>query len=460
MLTSGHFEGTTFEDFDPVAALKSFREKVNALWSVRRREVRGVEIREARVRFVSNKKEETMERLEGIRSRTMAVAAMIVISIFFLHPSLAASQTVEGITSDSILIGMHNAFTGSAAIYSKVAELSEAMFLEYGKNINGRSIKVIKYDDGCDPVKGVAAAKKLIYEDKVFLINACACSNVALAVRPLVEKTGTLFFTQAAVANGIVVPTVKNIFNPGWVSSSASRTLADFAMGIPGVKKIGIIRHTDEWALALYKPLIAYLKEKYNVTPEVEVITERGVPDVTPQVLKLKSSNVDVVFSLIYIVETTAFLRDANRLGLDVPIMGGTATSVTDQYESLKSLAPLKKYFSPCWIKYPLDNPKVKIYEDLLKKYYPAKKFDAVTCYVTGTPLIIMDALKKAGRDLTPEKFIDILETQYNNWEPENFIGAAPITLSKTKHVGMDRVTMASIASGKFEIVPTYQYFD
>jgi len=401
-----------------------------------------------------------MKLLKEYKAEMMLVAAVVMIICSFMNPTKAASQNVPGVTDDTILIGIHNALTGPAALYSKVAELSQGMFQEWGKNIHGRNIKVILLDDAGDPVKGIAATKRLIYDDKVFLINACTVSNVGLAVRPVVEKTGTPFVTQGAVADNIVVPTVKNIFNPGYVSSSGAKTLVDFAMTIPNVKRIGIIRHTDEWAMALYKPLVEYLKEKYNLTPTIEVITERGVPDVTPQVLKLKSANVDMIFSLIYIVDTTAFLRDAHKLGLDVPICGSTATSVTDQYESLKSLAPLKKYFAPYWCKYPSDDPKVKIYESLFKKYQPSKKFDAVTVYITGAPLIIMDALKKCGRELTQEKFINVLETQYNNWEPENYIGATPITFSRTDHIGMKRIVMSTIATGKFEIIKIYQDYE
>jgi branched-chain amino acid transport system substrate-binding protein len=390
----------------------------------------------------------------------VAIGFMIMVLGLFLVPSEGASQGVPGVTDDTILVGIHNALTGPAGIYGKIADLSQAMFMEWGKNIHGRNIKVIVLDDAGDPVKGIAAAKRLIYDDKVFLLNACSVSNVALAVRPVVEKTGTPFLTQAAVADGIVVPTVKNIFNPGFVSSSASKTLVDFAMTIPNVKRIGIIRHTDEWAMALYKPLVEYLKEKYNLTPTIEVITERGVPDVTPQVLKLKNANVDVIFSLIYIVDTTAFLRDAYKLGLDVPICGSTATAVTDQYESLKNLAPLKKYFAPYWCKYPVDDPRVKVYENLLKKYQFTKKFDAVTVYITGAPLVIMDALRKCGKDLTQEKFINVLETQYNNWEPENYIGATPLTFSKSDHIGMKRIVMSTIATGKFEVIKAYPEYE
>lgn len=100
------------------------------------------------------------------------------------------------------------------------------------------------------------------------------------------------------------------------------------------------------------------------------------------------------------------------------------------------------------------------MYENLLKKYYPNTKFDAFAISVTGGPLVIIDALKKCGRDLTWEKFIDILETQYHNWEPDNYIGAVPLSYSKTNHVGMDRLVMSTIATGKLNIIKTYQDYE
>jgi branched-chain amino acid transport system substrate-binding protein len=320
--------------------------------------------------------------------------------------------------------------------------------------------KCILVDDACNPVNGLAAVKKLIYDDEVFLIFGGNCTSVVLAAKPILEKTGTPFFVQGANHDSIVEPVVKNMFNSGFTSSIAVKSEVDFAMNIPNVKRVGVIRHTDEWAMALYKPALTQLKEKYNLVPVVDVVTERDAADVSPQVLKLKEAKVDVVLALVYVVPTTTFLRDAYKLGLDVPIMGSTATDPTQQYRSLKNMAPLKKYFSPFWLKYTLDHPKVKVYEELFKKHYPREPWDSTAIYITGGALVIIDALQKCGRDLTQEKFIEVLETNYKNWEPERYIGASPLTFSKTRHYGMDRLSLCTIATGQMEVVNTYQDYE
>lgn len=378
-----------------------------------------------------------------------------------LYVPNAYAESVPGVTDDTILIGLVGPLSGPAAIFGKQSVyLPEALYMEYGQNIHGRKIKVIKADTGADPVKGIAAVKRLIYDDKVFFLNGPAASNVVLAVKPIIEKSGTPCFSQGGPADGITNPIAKSLFNPGVSSSGVAKTMVDFAMSIPGVKRVGIIRHTDEWASAIYNPMIKYMKEQYNISPVADVVTERGVADVTPQVLKLKEANIDVVLTPIYVAETTAFLRDAYKLGLDVPIVGGSATTCVDQYESLKNLDMLKKFFSPNWTKYPLDHPKVKKYEDLLKKYHPSLKFDGLTiCTVEGVNLVI-DALQKCGRDLTQEKFIRILETEYKNWEHPDYIWATPISFSENDHQGMSAMIMSTIATGKFEIVQTYSDYE
>ncbi len=370
------------------------------------------------------------------------------------------SAAVPGVTNDSIVIGVTTPMTGPAAFYGKCGEMYDSILTEWGKNINGRNIKVVRIDDGCDPVKGIAAIKKLVYDENVFALSSGQCSNMCLAVKPTLESSGIPFVSHGCIADQMYIPVVKNIFNPAYVSTAATESMVDFAMTLPTKTRFGVVRHSDEWGTSMYKPLAEYIKSKYGKTIEVDVTLERGTADATSQVLKLKQGNVDVVFSLLFHAETTAFLRDAHKLGLNVYIVGSTATSVSDQYQNLKSLEPLKKYFGPFAIKYPLDHPKVKAYEELLKKSYPNTTFDAFTVFGTGGPLVIIDALKKAGRDLTREKFIEILETQYTNWEPDNYIGAVPLSFSKTNHVGMNRLVMSTIATGKFTIIKNYQDYE
>jgi len=102
----------------------------------------------------------------------------------------------------------------------------------------------------------------------------------------------------------------------------------------------------------------------------------------------------------------------------------------------------------------------MKVWENVWNKYQPGKKFDAFSVHNTQGSLVVMDALKKCGRDVSQEKFIDILETKYTNWESEHYIGSTPLTFSRTNHVGMHAMSVTTIVTGKFEVVKTYQDYE
>jgi hypothetical protein len=74
------------------------------------------------------------------------------------------------------------------ALYAKHGEIYEAMFLEWVENINGRIIKVIRLDDALDPVKGIAAVKKLVFDENVFMLCSGQSSNARRLIEPKKEN--------------------------------------------------------------------------------------------------------------------------------------------------------------------------------------------------------------------------------------------------------------------------------
>ena len=127
------------------------------------------------------------------------------------------------------------------AIYKELAN-------EQG-GIHGRKIVTITEDDACDPMKGVAAAKKLIYQDKAFMLHGGRCSNVVLAVKKELEESGIPFMGDGAANYRITSPVSKNIFTGVFTSMTVAKSMADFAMSKPGVRRVAIIKHHQSYRL-------------------------------------------------------------------------------------------------------------------------------------------------------------------------------------------------------------------
>ena len=61
---------------------------------------------------------------------------------------------------------------GAEAVYKEVNDAG---------GINGRKIVYVREDDRCDPASAIAAAKKLIFDQKVFMIHGGGCTNASHA---------------------------------------------------------------------------------------------------------------------------------------------------------------------------------------------------------------------------------------------------------------------------------------
>src|ERR1700687_130981 len=95
-----------------------------------------------------------------------AAAALLAVAL-----PVAAQQ--QGVTSDTRPIGAHGPITGPAA-YIGLAGRDGANLaikeINAAGGINGRKLSMIFEDDGHSPTKALAAVKKLIDQDHVFMI--------------------------------------------------------------------------------------------------------------------------------------------------------------------------------------------------------------------------------------------------------------------------------------------------
>ena len=125
-----------------------------------------------------------------------------------------AADNMQGITDKTIKIGNLGPFSGEAAVFNPLNFGPEA-YLRYINDkggIHGRKFETVFADDACNEAKGIAAAKKLIYEDKVFMIMGNPCSGVAMAIKPMLEQEGIPWMGPAANPK-LTRPTSKAMFH-------------------------------------------------------------------------------------------------------------------------------------------------------------------------------------------------------------------------------------------------------
>jgi branched-chain amino acid transport system substrate-binding protein len=358
-----------------------------------------------------------------------------------------AAAAEDGVTSDSIKIGVMGPFSGNASSYSK-AEIGLDAYYKWVNDqggVNGRKIETVLEDYACDSAKGVAAVKKLIYQDKAFMLHGNSCSAVAMAIKPIVVDAGIPWVIAHAANGAISSPPTRNIFHGVPVGKTMGIAMGQFVATKPGLTKVAVISHTDDWAKSYCGPATEYLASK-NIKPAVEVAFERGQTDATAQSLKIKQANPDFVIACLYEAETAIFLKDAKKYGLNAPVMGTAGTDLENTLKRVGDLNTVANYYVPHMYADNLDGPRLKKFADILTKYYPNESVTAFSLISMGGAAAVVQALKRSGRDLTRDRFISELD---RTKDFDTGVLAGHISWSPTDRDGVKDVAVAGFVKGK-----------
>ena len=369
----------------------------------------------------------------------------------------ANADETTGLTDTTIKVGVMGPFTGNASSYSKTQIGLMAYFKHINDQggINGRKFEIVQEDTACAPAKGIAAAKKLVHQDKVFYLHGNSCSGVAMAVKPTVAPTGIPWIIAHAVNPKITMPVneKKSIFHGVPAGPAYGSTMGKFVMSKPNVKRVAMVTHTNDWAKAYCDPAIEVIKASGGEIIETLAL-ERGQTDATAQVLKLKKAKPDFVLGCLYEAETVIFLRDAKKYGVRIPVMGTAGTDLENTLERLGDPDAVKDYYVLHAFVDKVDGPKMKKWNDIILKYYPNETITGFSAVSMASGVAAVNALKAAGRDLTRSKFIAELD---NIKGLKTGILACDITWSSTDRHGCKKSAVAGFVDGKPTVLSAWK---
>ncbi|MCP5155900.1 MAG: ABC transporter substrate-binding protein [Ectothiorhodospiraceae bacterium] len=339
-----------------------------------------------------------------------ALASALAVGTYSGSVTAQGEQT-QGISDTEIHIGAFGPFAGPVYLYGKlVMNGVEAVFDKANADggVHGRKLVLVREDDNCKPEGSIAAVKKLAYDEKVFAIIGGACSNATLAAVPELEKAGIPMVINSAVADAITDPPKPNIFSTQLTSSIESRAQLNYALD-QGAKKIALVRMTDAWAMARYNPLIEYAKEK-GIEFVADVELQIDAPDATPQALKLKASGADAIVMVLYAKPGAVMIRDALKIGYNPIWVGQTAINDFAAFEKQVGIPDaLKNFATISAVAFQPTDPEMKPWTDRLKSLFPNDELSTFNMNGIGSAQVLVEALKRAGKDLTRDKLLAAL---------------------------------------------------
>jgi branched-chain amino acid transport system substrate-binding protein len=385
-----------------------------------------------------------------IRARFLTALGLALLALVS-GPGPAGAENTQGITDTTIKIGNIGPYTGDASSFSALNYGPTAYFryINSQGGVHGRKFEIVTADDACKETTGIAAAKKLIHQDKVFMLVVHPCSGVAMAAKPTIVEDGLPWIGVSANPK-LTTPTVPNMFHVTYTGIYSGRAMARFALSRPNAKKIVIVEHTNDWAKGYCDPATELMKEQ-GIEPLMRLALERGSTDATAQSLKIKTANADFVLGCLYEAELAILLRDLHKYGVSVPVIGALGADFESTHKRVNNPAAMKNFYLPYQFKAPMGSPEMKKWEDMFVKYLEKSELPEngvpTNFYYFGLPIAVVtvEAFKRAGPQPSREKFIAAMETLKDF---DTGVLADKVTITKDNHVGVHNMYAVGLDEG------------
>jgi branched-chain amino acid transport system substrate-binding protein len=361
----------------------------------------------------------------------------------------------QGVSNDEILIGGVGPITGPAAYIGLGGRDGLAMAIKEinaAGGVNGRKFKLIFEDDGHSPTKALGAVKKLIDQDKVFMIFGAGGSNATVGTIDYVKEQKRVMYVSFASAPAVTYPFSAYLFRGATTEVPRYGELySEFIAEGLKAKKVAIMNGREEYPKNEGNALATSLKDVYKADIVARVEFNIGDKDFTPQLLEVKKSGAQVVAFFGNPAEAAIAMRQARELGIEQKFFVG-ATMVDKAFTAAaKENAEGATGFSLIPLLPGTKNADLQTWEAKWKKEYPnlpvgrPNVFD-VMAYTDM--YVIAEAMKKAGRDLNTTTLISGLE-QIKDFSQS--VLASPITFTTKHHIGNLTLTVMEVKGGEWQ---------
>jgi branched-chain amino acid transport system substrate-binding protein len=381
---------------------------------------------------------------------------VILLAVIALTSVAVPAQKVPGISDNEILIGSCSALDGPARFLGLETIVGATTYLNQINSeggVFGRKIQLLAFDDGYEPANAENCFKRLqkegIFSAGFFVGTPTAAKYVPLAEANKVPVVG--LFTGAEM---LYTPLKHYVMNVRASYYDETREQVDNLWNRLGIHKIGVIYQDDAFGQAVLSGLQLALK-KHNAAPVGMGTFPRNTLDVEKGLNAVRPMNPGAVLIVGPYAPVAEIIKKAHATGwhpifLTVSFVG-TEKFITEAGKDAEGTVITQVV--PPYTR--TDFPSVALYREALRKYYPNEQPSFVSLEGFVDAMVLVEGLKRAGKDPTREKLITALESIQNK-----DLGLGPkLTLkySPTRHKGFDQIYTTVVCDGKPEILDDWK---
>ncbi|MDB0573173.1 ABC transporter substrate-binding protein [Ralstonia solanacearum] len=361
-----------------------------------------------------------------------------------------AAHAQTGVTADSIVVGQSAPLSGAAAPLGQQLSLGARLYfnaVNAAGGIHGRKIDFRVLDDAFDPDLTTRNTRTLINNAKAFALFGYVGTQSSLAAMKLANPEGIPFFAPYAGAQSLREPFVRNVFHVRAGFNDETAAIVQ-QIRVVGLKRIAVIHNDDAFGRAGLEGVHRALAFPANqgLVLAAQAGVGRYTTDVRAALATVLAQKPDVIVVVCGYQTVTALVHEAKAQGYVGQLYNLSLVGSNVQTKELG--AGGNGVVISQVMPYPRKaaTPIVREYQKLLKSN-GITEFDygSLEGYVAARAFV--EGLRRAGRDLTRDKFIRALEAM-NHYDMDGFM----LNFTPSNHLGSSFVDM-TIVNAKGQVI-------
>jgi len=381
------------------------------------------------------------------KNTTGPMGASLALAIGTVLALGSCGATDVGVTGDEILIGTWAPLTGPATNLATITRAMEAYFRyvnEEEGGVHGRKLRLIVKDDAYDPSKTPEIAKELVDGERVFALVGGSGTANCLAVKDYIALKLLPWINPGSGARALTSPVNAYVFStfPSYVTEG--RVLAKYTSENLPATKYGLLYQDDAFGREGQEGLRLGLR---NTEKDIAVAQtyKVGDTDLSAAAQKFKDDGVDLIFVWTIAEGAAALVKGIGAIeGYKPQIVASQILADPMMFELAG--AGWEGAIVASSIPEPgSGEPGAVRARPIIEKYGEGLQFGSYALWGLSRAEVLVEGLRRSGRELTRLKLIQSLES-IKDWD-ENFL-SHPISFDEENHLGLNAVKLSKAEGG------------
>jgi branched-chain amino acid transport system substrate-binding protein len=366
--------------------------------------------------------------------------------------ALLAVRVTPVFAEGTVKVGLTGPFSGGLSLLGQsVRDGVGVAFAEINDSggVGGAKLELIAEDDGYEPMRTIASARKLVEQDHVVALLAPIGTAPSAALIPFVTESKVPLLFPYAFSHSLTTPVHRDIFTTLPEVRVQMLVLADYILNELKQKRIAAIYQNDDFG----QDAVAGLEERFgraNVSL-LKLPFDRGTTNFSGLVAQAKAANVEHVVFLGIPKDAALVLREMNNLGWKPQFSGHNALG---DRQTFQLAGPLIEGAIAVAVMEPLDSdkPAVKAFLAAQQKYKPGAAPTTYSMHGFLAGKLFAEVLKRTGGKTDEASIVAALE-KMKDYDTGLM---APLTFSSDRHAGALAGAIMKAENGKWKIITSW----